>query len=246
MLSGAMGRHVPDSDPHPRGPQGRDQARRDHGWRDHGWRHRSPGLFHDQRQLRVGLFGGSFNPAHDGHLHLSDLAQRLLRLDEIWWIVSPQNPLKERNGMAPLPTRLGAARHAVGRRRVKVIAPEVEFRTSLTFSTLRRLRARCPSHSFIWLMGADNLVTFASWQRHDVIARTMPIAVIDRPGYSYQALSAGALLLRNRIPPRLMASRMAWPGLSGTWCFIAGRRHHASATALRQARRKSAKLERND
>ena len=210
---------------------------------DHGLdrRHRTPRLFHDRRRRRVGLFGGSFNPAHGGHLHLSDLAQRQLRLDEVWWLVSPQNPLKDEAGMASLATRLAAARRIVGtRRRVRVIAPEVDFRSSLTFQTLQRLRASCPGHSFVWLMGADNLAGFANWQRHDVIAATMPIAVIDRPGYSYPALSAGSLLLRRRIAPRQMARKLASsvPGTAG-WCFIAGRRHHASATALRQADRQA-------
>jgi len=232
MLSGAMDRHAPDHAAHRR--------------------HRTPRLFHDRRRLRVGLFGGSFNPAHGGHLHLSSLAQRQLRLDEIWWLVSPQNPLKAETGMASLATRLATARRLVGhRRRMRVIAPEASFRSSLTFRTLQRLRARCPGHSFIWLMGADNLVGFANWQRHDVIARTMPIAVIDRPGYSYPALRAGAALLRRRMTPRQMAIELASAERDRTgWCFIAGRRHHASATALRQARqrarRQSAKPERDD
>ena len=221
---------------------------------DHGRyrRHRMPRLFHDRRRLRVGLFGGSFNPAHDGHLHLSDLAQRQLRLDEVWWLVSPQNPLKGETGMASLANRLTAARNLVARRRhVRVIAPEVEFGSNLTFRTLQRLRACCPGHAFIWLMGADNLVGFAAWQRHDVIAGTMPIAVIDRPGYSYPALRTGASLLRRRTTPRQMARELASSRRNRTgWCFIAGRRHHASATALRQAERQtdrqSATAERND
>ncbi|MEK9961548.1 MAG: nicotinic acid mononucleotide adenylyltransferase, partial [Rhodobiaceae bacterium] len=92
-----------------------------------------PRLFHDRRRLRIGLFGGSFNPAHDGHLHLSDLAQQQLRLDEVWWLVSPQNPLKGETGMASLANRLAAARNLVARRRrVRVIAPEVEFGSNLT------------------------------------------------------------------------------------------------------------------
>ena len=217
---------------------------------DHGpnRRHVTPRLFHDRRRLRVGLFGGSFNPAHGGHLHLSDLAQRQLRLDEVWWLVSPQNPLKTKDGMASLATRLAAARRIVGtRRRVRVIAPEAGFRSSLTFQTLLRLRARCAGHRFVWLMGADNLVGFASWQRHDVIAATMPIAVIDRPGYSYMALSGGASLLRHRITPRRMARELALAKRETFgWCFIAGRRHHASATALRQSGRQGARLERDD
>ncbi|MGC6454039.1 MAG: nicotinate-nucleotide adenylyltransferase [Candidatus Puniceispirillaceae bacterium] len=207
---------------------------------DHLRRHRVPRLFHDARRLRVGLFGGSFNPAHEGHLHLADTARRQLRLDEIWWLVSPQNPLKPIDGMAPLRTRLDGARHLVaGRRHIRVIAPEVEFGMALTVNTLRELRRRCPQHRFCWLMGADNLVGFAGWKRHDVIARTMPIAVIDRPGYSYAALSTGRKLLHSRMPPRRFAAAALRGGRNlPNWCFIAGRRHHASATALRRQGRK--------
>ena len=202
-------------------------------------RHLAPRLFHDRRRLRIGLFGGSFNPAHQGHLHLSDSAARQLGLDEVWWLVSPQNPLKQRDGMAPLRTRLDGARHlAAARRKIRVIAPESGFGSALTWQTVQTLRRRCPQHRFCWLMGADNLVGFAGWQRHDVIARAMPIAVIDRPGYSYTALSRGRQLLRFRLSPR----RFAAGALGGAqkppaWCFIAGRRHHASATALRHADR---------
>ena len=198
-------------------------------------RHLTPRPFHDRRSLRVGLFGGSFNPSHDGHLHLSDLAQKALRLDEIWWLVSPQNPLKTDRGMASLSARLSAARHLTAtRRHVRVIAPEAEFRSSLTVNTLLTLRGRCPRHRFIWLMGADNMALFRSWQRDHVIARRMPIAVIDRPGYSYAALSVGRFILSGRVPARrlrkLERENRAKPPI---WCFISERRHHASATALR-------------
>ena len=206
---------------------------------DHLRRHRVPRLFHDGRRLRIGLFGGSFNPAHEGHLHLADLARRQLRLDEIWWLVSPQNPLKPVDGMAPLRTRLDGARHLVaGRPHIRVIVPEADFGTTATYATLARIRQRCPRHRFCWLMGADNLVSFDDWQRHDVIARAIPIAVIDRPGYSYPALSKGRLLLSSRRSPRRFAvATSRGDSQRPPWCFIAGRRHHASATALRQADR---------
>ena len=200
-------------------------------------RHAHARLFHDRRRLRIGLFGGSFNPAHDGHLHLSDLARRELQLDEVWWIVSPQNPLKPTGEMALLTDRL-ANTYALtaGRAYIRVFAPEVEFRSSLTFQTLQTLKQRCPRHHFCWLMGADNMTGFHNWQRHDVIATSMPIAVIDRPGYSYQAMSRGELLLKGRLPARKLARTALSKRISSPkWCFIAGRRHHASATALRRA-----------
>ena len=206
------------------------------------YRHAHRRLFHDRNRLRVGLLGGSFNPGHDGHLHISSLARQVLRLDQVWWLVSPQNPLKQRDGMAPLRTRLDGARHlAAARRKIRVIGPESRFGSALTWQTVQTLRRRCPHHRFCWLMGADNLVGFSAWKRHDVIARSIPIAVIDRPGYSYTALSKGGLLLRSRLSPRRFAAAvLRGPKRPPAWCFIAGRRHHASATALRQADRTGA------
>ena len=208
-------------------------------------RHAHARLFHDRRQLRIGLFGGSFNPAHDGHLHLSNLAKRNLQLDEVWWIVSPQNPLKPTGEMALLVDRLASCRALVaGNSYIRVIAPEVEFGSSLTFQTLKTLKQRCSRHHFYWLMGADNMVTFPNWQRHKMIAASMPIAVIDRPGYSYRAMSRGELLLKGRLSARKLArTSLSRQQFSPSWCFIAGRRHHASATALRQAGLQSAFVE---
>ena len=208
-------------------------------------RHAHARLFHDRRRLRIGLFGGSFNPAHDGHLHLSDLAKRDLQLDEVWWIVSPQNPLKPSGEMALLADRLTSSRALVaGKAYIRVIAPEVEFASSLTFRTLQTIKQRCPRHQFCWLMGADNMVSFHNWQRHKMIATSMPIAVIDRPGYSYLAMSRGELLLKGRLSAKKLArTSLSKQRLLPKWCFIAGRRHHASATALRQAGLQSAFVE---
>jgi nicotinate-nucleotide adenylyltransferase len=98
------------------------------------------------------------------------------------------------------------------------------------------LRQRCPRHRFCWLMGADNLHGFRRWQHHDIIAQTVPIAVLDRPGYSYRAISAGRYLLKDRQPvARFRMMALGAHSKPPVWCFIAGRRHHASATALRQA-----------
>ena len=202
-------------------------------------RHLTPDLFHDRRRLRIGLFGGSFNPAHEGHLHLSDSAARQLGLDEVWWLVSPQNPLKQREGMAPLRARLDGARHlSAARRKIRVIAPEPGFGSAFTWQTLQTLRHRCQSEKPTRLSAPISQQNRCCWQRHDVIARTIPIAVIDRPGYSYTALSKGGLLLRSRLSPRRFAAAvLRGPKRPPAWCFIAGRRHHASATALRQADR---------
>ena len=201
------------------------------------YRHAHPRLFYDRNRLRVGLLGGSFNPAHDGHLHISSLARQVLRLDQVWWLVSPQNPLKDKGDMARLAVRVAQARRLTARMPwIKVISPETGFRTNLTHVTLTLMRQRCPRQQFCWLMGADNLKNFGRWQHHDRIARAIPIAVLDRPGYSYQAICEGKRLLKRRQQPeRFRARALAKDRSLASWCFIAGRRHHASATALRQA-----------
>jgi nicotinate-nucleotide adenylyltransferase len=142
---------------------------------------------------RIGLLGGSFNPAHRGHRALSRHALRLLALDEIWWLVSPGNPLKPTYGMAPLAARFGSAQIAAQRMPIRVTAIEREFGTAYTADTLRHLRRRFPGRDFIWLMGADNLQQFHRWRNWRGIARTVPIAVIGRPGYDGGARAARAM-----------------------------------------------------
>lgn len=132
---------------------------------------------------KIGLLGGSFNPAHGGHRSISLFAQKALGLDEVWWLVSPGNPLKPVKGMAPLAARLARARETARRARIRPTAIEAHMRTRYTHDTLRALTRRYPRHRFIWLMGADNLRQFGQWKNARGIARTMPIAVIARPGY---------------------------------------------------------------
>lgn len=205
---------------------------------DRNRRHLTPRLFHDRRRRYVGLIGGSFNPAHDGHLHMSSLAHNGLQLDEIWWLVTPQNPLKSSENIAPLDQRLAHARKITASHSfIRVITPERGRRENYTFNTLKHIQKMAPCMCFVWIMGADNLVQFPAWKRYKDIARRIPIAVIDRPSYSYQAMSAGRQLFKRRytsaqLRHRLRESRVDLPG----WCFIAGQRHHASATAIRQGR----------
>lgn len=198
-------------------------------------RHNSARLFHDSRQRRVGLIGGSFNPAHDGHLHMAMLAKRMLQLDEVWFLVTPQNPLKSTDDMAPLATRMKSALAIVSKHRfIKVISPELAFRSNYTYKTLNFMKKFAPKMQFSWIMGADNLEQLFSWEKWQWIKYAMPIAVIDRPSYSYRAISAGRKLNAHRVSPRLLAKRgKNQSPRRPVWCFIAGRRHHASATALR-------------
>ena len=203
-------------------------------------RHHSPQLFHSRIKLKIGLVGGSFNPAHVGHIHVSLAAYHKLGLDQIWWLVSPQNPLKSSTDMAKLPDRLAAARDITAATPfIHVIAPEVGLPSNFTYETLKYFNETMPLARLVWIMGADNLVQFKQWKRYQDIIDLLPIAVIDRPGYSYQALSVGRHLFTRRytarqLRRRLIKSRQDMLG----WCFIAGQRHHASATDIRRHRDK--------
>ena len=156
--------------------------------------------------IRVGLLGGSFNPAHAGHRHISLFAAKALGLDEVWWLVSPGNPMKPKAGMAPLPVRLRSARKAARRSIIKPTAIEQQLGTRFTVDTLTKLKRRHPERDFIWLMGADNLAQFHAWRDWRRIARTMPIAVLARPGYDAAARTSRAMgWLRGFVRPRSAA-----------------------------------------
>jgi nicotinate-nucleotide adenylyltransferase len=151
---------------------------------------------------RTGLLGGSFNPAHRGHRGLSLHAARALGLDEVWWLVSPGNPLKPLEGMAPLPARFASALQAARGLPIRVTAIERELGTRYTVDTLSALLRRFPSRRFVWLMGADNLAQFHLWREWREIARTVPIAVAGRPGYDGAAHAARAMgWLRRFVRP---------------------------------------------
>lgn len=150
----------------------------------------------------TGLMGGSFNPAHGGHRAVSLFAMRALGLSDLWWLVSPGNPLKPVEGMAPLAARLASARQQARRSRITPTAIEAQLGTRYTIDTLRALVRRYPDRQFIWIMGSDNLAQFHRWKDWREIARIMPIAVIARPGYSDAAHSAVAMSwLRRNVRP---------------------------------------------
>jgi nicotinate-nucleotide adenylyltransferase len=144
--------------------------------------------------LKIGLLGGSFNPAHEGHLHVSEVAMKQLGLDYVWWLVAPQNPLKPTIGMAPLSERLAyAADRFEQHPRIVVIDLERTIGTRYTIDTLRMLKRRFSRMHFVWLMGSDNLEMFRRWRRWPEIVRTVPIAVITRPGSCLAPLRSKAL-----------------------------------------------------
>lgn len=184
---------------------------------------------------RIGLLGGSFNPAHGGHRRISLFALAALELDEVWWLVSPGNPLKPAAGMAPLPARFASARAQARRAPIRVTAIERELGTRFTVDTLRALRRRRPDVRFVWLMGADNLLQFSRWKDWRGIARRMPIAVIARPGYDVASIANPAMvwLRRYRKSAASFANRAGWsaPAL----VILRFDPDSRSATALRSA-----------
>ncbi|TCD06716.1 nicotinate-nucleotide adenylyltransferase [Erythrobacteraceae bacterium CFH 75059] len=184
------------------------------------------------RARTVGLLGGSFNPAHGGHRRISLAVLAALDLAEVWWLVSPGNPLKEAEGMAPLAARVASARRVARRAPIRVTAIEREFGTRYTADTLRKLLRRWPRIRFVWIMGADNLAQFHRWKDWRWIARTVPIAVVSRPGYNRRAIAGPAMarLRRCRVDAaRFREGRRSAPAL----ILLSFMADHRSATALR-------------
>jgi len=184
----------------------------------------------------IGLLGGSFNPAHDGHRYISLEALKRLRLDEVWWLVSPQNPLKPKKGMAPLEERLATARRVARHPRIRVDAIEARLGTRYSADTLARLDAMFPATSLVWLIGADNLAQLHRWKRwHEIFAKAR-IAVFDRNPYSYVALAgkAASAYAGRRVRDNEASDLKLMP--RPAWTFIRLRPHPASGTAIRAAR----------
>jgi nicotinate-nucleotide adenylyltransferase len=182
----------------------------------------------------IGLLGGSFNPAHGGHRAISLLAMRALGLDGVWWLVSPGNPLKPKAGMAPLAARLASAQRTARGTRIMPTAIERELGTIYTVDTLTALTRRYPKVNFIWLMGADNIGQFHQWRDWRKIARTLPIAVVARPGYDSAARANPAMgWLKGAVRPT--SQRLSWTDWSlPALVFLRFPPDHRSATAIRR------------
>lgn len=185
---------------------------------------------------RVGLLGGSFNPAHEGHRHISLEALKRLQLDEIWWLVSPQNPLKNIDGMAPLETRLEEAKRVSRSSKIRVTDIEAKLDTRFTVDTLTMLKNSFINTSFVWLMGADNLLQIPKWREWESLFYSVPVAVFNRSSYSQKALAGTAA--RQFAKFRLgehVATELA-ECAPPAWVFIQTEPHPASATQIRRTK----------
>jgi nicotinate-nucleotide adenylyltransferase len=187
--------------------------------------------------MRIGLFGGTFDPPHLAHLGAALLALKRLKLDRVWWLVTPGNPLKNTTGLAPLEKRLTAARALAHHPRIDVSGLEAVIKTRYTYDTIKWLKARCPGVRFVWIMGADNLRSFHRWQRWRGIAKLVPFVVIDRLGPSLYAgaSAAGQALRQARIPEHDAASLP--DRKAPAWTFLHGLKSALSSTALRALRK---------
>lgn len=193
--------------------------------------------------LRVGLFGGSFNPAHEAHRAASLLALRRLGLDRVWWLVTPGNPLKDNRGLPSLEERVAFARRVANHPRIDVTGCEATLGVRYTFETVEALTLRHPQVRFVWIMGADNLAQFHRWQHWRAIAARVPLVVVDRMGQSLAATAAPAAraLSRWRVDESDAAvlPRMAAPA----WVFLHGLKSPVSSTQIRAGRRRAQGLD---
>jgi nicotinate-nucleotide adenylyltransferase len=183
--------------------------------------------------MRVGLYGGSFNPVHEGHAHVAHTALQRLALDRVVWLVSPQNPLKPAEGTASLDQRIeGARRHATGRAMI-VSGVEEQLGSRYTIDTVRALKARFPTVRFVWIMGADNLASFHRWRGWTQIMREVPVAIISRPGDALKSrLSPAARRFAGGRLPETAACSLA-DRAPPAWIYLTAPLSPASSTALR-------------
>jgi len=185
--------------------------------------------------MRVGLLGGSFNPPHAAHRAISLFALKQLKLDRVWWLVSPGNPLKDISSLRELDARIAAAQAMADDPRIVVSRLEAVIGTRYTDDTIQYLRRHCVGVRFVWIMGADNLAQFHRWQNWQRIAAAVPIAVIDRPPTTFRALASPAAqrLMRMRLPASAAATLADRP--PPAWSFLTGLKSPVSSTALRNS-----------
>lgn len=185
---------------------------------------------------RIGLMGGSFNPAHQGHAEVARIALRRLKLDRLWWLVTPANPLKPRGDLADMATRAEAARRLAPDRRVVVTTFEVALGTTYTIDVVHFLRSRRAGGRFVWVMGADSLATFHRWRSWRRIAELLPIAVVDRPGWRLRALASPAGRALARFRRRELSAPCLAARPAPSWMLLTNRLSPHSSTAIRTRR----------
>ena len=198
----------------------------------HHFRHNFAKCFFFNRRVKVGILGGSFDPAHDGHIHISSIALKKMQLDEIWWLVSPQNRLKKKDIIQSFFSRLNYARKlTVNNKKIKVLDLEYVNKLFSSYNSIKFLKTKCRDTKFIWLMGSDNLLNFNKWLNAKQISKTFPVAVIERPSYSYKAINClGAKQLGKRIKKVKLSN---FNHKFSAWIFIRDKLSNISSTKIR-------------
>ncbi len=184
--------------------------------------------------MRIGLFGGSFNPPHAAHRAVSLYAMKRLGLDRVWWLVTPGNPLKDISGLPPLGERMAAARRLAHHPRIDVTGIEAAIGTSYSYETILWLKRRCPDVRFVWIMGADNLKSFHRWRNWRGIFTALPIAVVDRPDGALAATATRAFqaFSQERLPEN--HAKILANSPPPAWIYLHGLKSPLSSTALRE------------
>lgn len=188
-----------------------------------------------QPGMRIGLLGGSFNPPHEGHRHVSLVALKKLKLDKVWWIVTPGNPLKSHHDLLSLEERLQLGMQCSDHPLIEVTGFEAQRNSPYTCETIQYLKRRYAQTRFVWLMGADNLVSFHRWKKWKEIARTIPIAVVDRPGYRHKAISSRFVSCLDSAQKKESEVKKILSTPPPSWTYISGKLHFQSSTELRRS-----------
>ncbi len=196
------------------------------------YRHNKPSHFYFNRKIKVGILGGSFNPAHDGHLHISKIARLKLNLDEVWWVVTPQNRLKKDKIIETFFKRLNETKEFISKYTfIKVLDYEYKYKLNYSHKSLLFLKNRSNTTKFVWLMGSDNIINFQKWARVQDLVKIFPIAVIERPSYSKNNFnSIGAKILGKRLNKNF---RNFYNSKLNSWYYIKGKLNHSSSSSIR-------------
>lgn len=191
--------------------------------------------------MKIGLFGGSFNPPHEGHVHVCETALKRGQLDQIWWLVTPGNPLKDTRELEDLATRVKKCCDIITHPKMKVTAFEANYNLRYSEETLSKLLQLRPNLNFVWVMGADNLKNFHKWKNWRKIADQVPMMIIDRPGSTLAYRSAQAAISLSRFRLDETDSELLATSRTPAWSFIHAPRSSLSSTAIRNARKKAGK-----
>lgn len=187
--------------------------------------------------MKIGLFGGTFDPPHDGHLHVAETALKRLGLDQVWWLVTPGNPLKDRAGMSKFKKRLKESRTFARHPKIIVTGLEAGLGSAYSANTISFILNRYPETHFVWVMGADNLENFHHWQQWREIMRSLPVAIADRPGFRHKALSAVAAICFARYRVDEADAAGLWRYRAPAWTLLTLQLSSLSSTELRTGKK---------